>query len=287
MRKAVLVLALLAAACSKSTESRNASEEADAGGPQVGVTGGKGIAISYAYTFRLPAERVAETQEDHARQCEELGSAACRIWGMTYEVGRGRWVRGKLELRLAPEAARKFGKQAIDTTMRHGGMLARAELSSEDVGATLGNARANKSAIEAERARIEKQLAQPGLGSTERNGLQSRLSEIASSSRASDADQEAAAEKLASTPMVFEYESGEVDQSLRDGPILGAVKDGWGNIVAGTAVIVTIVVSLIPWMIAALLAVWIWRSIVAWMRRRSGVQSALDSSTDSHESAEP
>ena len=53
-----------------------------AGGPNVGPTAAPGVAFNYRYAFRLPAERIAQVQEQHARTCEGLGVARCRITGM-------------------------------------------------------------------------------------------------------------------------------------------------------------------------------------------------------------
>ena len=37
-----------------------------AGGPNVGPTAAPGVAFNYRYAFRLPAERIAQVQEQHA-----------------------------------------------------------------------------------------------------------------------------------------------------------------------------------------------------------------------------
>lgn len=251
MRKCLLVLPLFLAACSEK-----APEAVERSGPDVAVSSAPGIAINYRYGFRLPVERIAATQEDHASQCEALGPAVCRVAGMSYHVGRDRSVSGSLELRLAPDAARRFGKQAIDTVGKHGGMLVDTRIESEEAGATEAAAKSDAAARDAERAQIEAQLAKSGLGAKERTALEERRASLADANRQSAAVARDAAFKLAQTPVTFDYESGTVDLSLSDGPIVGAIKDGWSNIVAGFATILMILISCIPWALFLALAGW-------------------------------
>lgn len=275
MRKSLLFLPLLLAACSEK-----APEAADANGPDVGVSSAPGIAVNYRYGFRLPVERIAATQEDHATQCEALGPAICRVAGMTYHVGRDRNVTGSLELRLAPDAARRYGKAAIETVGKHGGMLIDARIESEEAGATEAGAKGDNAARDAERARIEAQLAKPGLGALERTMLQQRLAALAEANQQSTTVAREAAFKLTQTPVTFDYESGPVDLSLSDGPVMGAIKDGMSNIVSGFAAILLIVITLIPWVaLAALLGFGYYR-LNRWMSRPKAPASAASRVTD-------
>lgn len=251
MRRILFFLPLLLAACSEK-----APEAVEANGPDVGISSAPGIAVNYRYGFRLPVERIAATQEDHAAQCEALGPATCRVAGMTYHVGRDRSVGASLELRLAPDVARHFGRQAIDTVGKHGGMLIDARIDSEEAGATLAMANADNASRTAERTQIEQQLAKPGLPATERVKLQERRSFLADTNRQTASVASDAAFKLSQTPVTLDYQSGDVDLSLSDGPILGSIKDGWSNIVSGFAIILLIAITLVPWLAALTLVGW-------------------------------
>jgi hypothetical protein len=263
MRWFLVILPLLLAACSE--KAPEAVEGAN--GPDVGASSVPGVAVSYRYGFRLPVERIAAMQEDHAAQCEALGVATCRVSGMTYHVGRDRSVVGSLELRLAPDAARHFGRQAVEAVGKHGGMMIDARIDSEEAGATQAGANSDTASRSDERAQIERQLARTDLRATERTALQERLSVLADANRQSTAVAREAAYKLAQTPMTFDYQSGEVDLSLSDGPVIGAIKDGWGNIVAAFATILLIVITLLPWAAAALLVGLGWHRAHRWMTR--------------------
>ena len=92
MRWGVIGLALLVLGCSKPEPDgqREEAKVADASAPDVGITRTPGVALSYEYGFRLPIERIAAVQEQHAAQCEALTPARCRITGMNYHgIHRG------------------------------------------------------------------------------------------------------------------------------------------------------------------------------------------------------
>lgn len=261
MRWGIIGLALLIVGCSKSEPeaSREDVAASESAGPNVGVTQAPGVSLSYQYGFRLPIERIAAVQEEHAAQCEALTATRCRVTGMTYNVSRNRTISASLQLKLAPEVARRFGKKGVDTVVQRGGMLSDARIDSEESGAVIASVDRDGAAIDTERARINAQLSQPGLGSAERTQLQERLAQLSNEQRQSQAVRGEAALKLASTPMTFLYQSGDVDPGLSDGPILGALKDGWTNIISGVATILTLLITLIPWVTVIALGIWLWR----------------------------
>ena len=261
LRWGLMALVVVSLAACKGSDQSPAGSQADVAGPNVGVSAAPGLSMTYEYGFRLPTERIAATQEDNAAQCEAMGPTVCRVTGMNYDVGRDRSVTAALLLKLAPEAARHFGKQSIDTVAHHGGMLVHAQIASEDSGAAAAAAQSQATSMEGDRARIERQLAQPGLKSGEREQLQSQLASLSDAVRSAQWTRQDAVAKLASTPMALNYQSGDVDSSLSDGPIIGAVKDGWSNVISGIAVIVMLVITLLPWLVCAGLAVWAWARV--------------------------
>ncbi|MCE7797707.1 DUF4349 domain-containing protein [Sphingobium sufflavum] len=252
---------LLLAACGRKPEAAEEKGFADTQAlmPNVAVTRVPGMSLTYQYGFRLPAERLAMVQEEHAAQCEVLTPARCRITGMDYQVQRNRTITASLQMKLAPEIARGFGKTGVETVVKRGGMLSGARIDSEESGAEVEAVDRDNAAVEQERSRIVQQPARPGLSAAERTQLQARLDGLSDQKRQSVAVRETAALKLASTPMTFTYVSGNVDPGLSDGPIIGAIKDGWANIVAGFAIILTVLITLLPWAVLAGLLVWLWR----------------------------
>lgn len=285
MRRIALIGLVALTACGKAAQDNNAPPGARSDLPKPGVAAAPGIALAYEYGFRLPADRIAAAQEDNAAQCEARGPAICRIAGLSYDVGRDRTVRASLDLRLAPEAARAFGKDAINGVVKHGGMLASTRITSEEAGAAAAAARGEGVALGRERAGVETQLKQTGLSGAERSQLQSRLARLADAQRTAQSNEQTAAQKLASTPMTLVYDTGAVDQSLSEGPLLGALKDGGANIVAGTAIIVTLLVSLVPWAVLAGLAIAAWLGM-NWLLSRPAKRARRSSTGDPNRSSE-
>jgi len=263
MRKAILILALIVAGCSKQAPDQGhmasdmTANEA-ASGPDVAPTNLPGVALTYAYSFLLPPEHVAETQEQHAMQCEALGPSRCRITGLEYHAAN-RNVWGSLSLKLAPDIARRFGKQGVATVVQKGGMLSDSEIDSVDAGTTIAAADRDAASMTAEQKQIIGQLAKPGLGSAERTQLQQRAQSLGDAQRQVAASRADAALLLASTPMKFNYASGRVDPGLRDGPFVGALKDGWSNVIAGSLFLLSLLITLIPWIVILVLIFWLWR----------------------------
>lgn len=276
MRKATLILALVLAGCSKETPSTSAMHAAedvhavdangsDASGPNVAPSLVPGVALNYSYAFTLPVERVADVQEKHAMQCEVLGPAKCRITGMEYHAGRGQ-ITAVLALKLAPEIARGFGKQGVATVVQNGGMLSDAEIDSTDAGTTVANANRDTASLANEKKEIERRLAAPGLSAAERTQLEQRSQSLTDAQRQAGAVRADATLLLASTPMKFAYYSGPVDTGFHDGPLVRALKDGWANLASGALVILTLLITLLPWIVLAILAILLWR----WASHRFG-----------------
>src|SRR5207253_4168223 len=101
-----------------SQQTQEVSESASADGaaraPNVGVTAAPGVAFNYRYGFRLPAQRIARVQEQHAQACEKLGIDRCRITGMKYRLVNDSSIEAVLESKLDPAIARQLGKNGAD-----------------------------------------------------------------------------------------------------------------------------------------------------------------------------
>lgn len=257
----VCLAALAIAGCSKSGSESSYSNSSsyrsppamadvasgsNDGAPGINVTAAPGVAFNYAYAFRLPAAAIKDAQEAHAQACEKLGIEHCRITGMHYTVNGENDVRGELDFKLDPAAARAFGKQGIDAVVKANGKLVNAEITGTDAGAEIAKFQTLRAQAEDELKRIDKELARPDLKSDERVDLQNQRTRITSQindAKSNTNDQQAS---LATTPMTFSYESGPAVEGF-DGsaPITSA-----GNIFIGSA---TITIGLVLTVLAALL----------------------------------
>ena len=281
MRKALVISLLLATAACGGPEERSVSKpeaqnepaamsdvaETDSSAarmapPSIAPTAAPGVAFNYRYAFRLAGERISAVQEEHAQACEKLGITRCRITGMRYRLAGDDDIEGMLAFKLDPALARAFGKQGIEAVTRAEGMLVDAEVSGEDVGTKITAARRAEAEMEEELQRVEAQLARPGLRGSERAELQIRVQELRdrlSATRTTRGEQQ---EKLATTPMVFNYGSGELVPGFDGRPrFRQALDDALDNFVGGLAWIFVALITLLPWALIIGLLAWAGRKL--------------------------
>jgi len=128
---------LLVAACSQQPAAdKSSAERASYEPPEVSPTAAPGVAWRYYYDYQLPDESIAVVQEKHAAACEAMGVAKCRITGLTFNQNDEQAVSGTLEVKLAPELARQFGKDATRQVTSADGRLLSTRFTGEDVAPT-------------------------------------------------------------------------------------------------------------------------------------------------------
>ena len=243
-----------------------ATEDARApSGPNVAPTAAPGVAFNYRYAFRLPAERIAAVQEQHARACEQLGISRCRITGMRYRLVNERDIQAMLAFKLDPGIARRFGQAGVQSVAEADGMLVESEITGTDVGTSIRAAGRNIAEMTEELERIEARLARGGLSREERERLEYEAQQLRQSIRATRANREDQEETLATTPVVFNYGSGDYVPGASSRPDLGrALERAGDNFLNALLVLLIVVVTLLPWIAFGLLVWW----IVALVRRR-------------------
>jgi hypothetical protein len=228
--------------------------------PQIGPTAAPGVAFNYRYAFRLPGERIASVQEQHAAACEKLGLDRCRITGMRYRLMGEDDVQAMLAFKLDPAIARQFGKAGIETVTQSEGMLVDSEISGEDAGADIERATRNVNELEEDLNRVEMQLARAGLRSGDRAELQMQAERLRESIRVTRANREDRRESLAKTPMVFNYGSGDLAPGFDTrAPLKAALERAADNFVSGFAMLLVLFVTILPWAIVLFFLFWLFR----------------------------
>jgi len=231
-------------------------------GPNVGPSAAPGVAFNYRYAFRLPGERIAAVQEQHAQACERLGLARCRITGMRYRLVNEQDIEGMLAFKLDPAIARQFGKAGAEAVTRAEGMLVDSEISGVDAGSAIQAANRTDAQLNDDLRRIEAQLARPGLQSEERARLQSEAQQLRTMIRSNRASREEQQESLATTPMVFQYGSGDLVPGFDTrSPMQNALRNAGDRFLDSVAALVLILLTLLPWALLALLVFWIFRKL--------------------------
>jgi hypothetical protein len=231
------------------------------GGPDIAVTAAPGVAFNYAYAFRLDDHRIAAVQEEHAAACETLGINRCRITGMRYHLVRENEVEAQLQFKLDPAIARRFGKDAIASVIKAKGVLADARISGEDVGTRISDSQRRSADAQAEIARIEARMKQPGLGDRERAELQQQLAELRTHLDGERDTRRVGEALLATTPMAFDYQgTGGLPGLGYGNPFSDAAKTLVRS--GGTLLSFVLVVgaAVLPWALFFLLLLALWRT---------------------------
>ncbi len=190
---------LLLAACDGTPSQSGAAPPAD---HAVTVPDQPSAAFDYRYAYRLPASHIEAVQESHAKGCDQLGPARCRITAVRYNRDDQNNVTALMTMRIDPALARPFAKAASATVAASGGALLKADVAGVDAsaarrsGAVLGHLRDALGNAEAQ-AR-----ARPG-----DTALAARAERLRTTiATVGELDQ--SGDGLATTPMMLSYASG-------------------------------------------------------------------------------
>ena len=224
-----------------------------AGGPNISPTAAPGVAFNYNYSYALAWQRVAELQERHAAMCEALTVARCRITGMHYQVLGPEDIRARLELKLDPGIARAFGRQATEAVLQAEGQLTENEISGVDAGGQIRQTTTDIGRLQADLTRIQQRLA-GRIGDEERAELQAQAEQLREQIRALGDQRQASQESLATTPMVFNYGSGDLVPGYKPPESLGeALGKAWTDFKHGGTAVLAALIRVAPWLLTLLL----------------------------------
>lgn len=277
-RLASLVLIVALAACGAPQERSSAPESTSSAdvaspqaapggaareaGPDVSPTAAPGVAFEYRYAFRLDGDRIADVQEQHARTCEQLGINRCRITGMSYRLIDEREVQARLDFRLEPALARRFGRAGIEAVQQADGLLISSDISGTDVGTGIQANTRSIAQLQEDLRRLEGQIADRGVAEGEKDALRIEAQRIREQIRTIETARGEQQASLATTPMTFEYGSGNFGS---DRPDFGdAAASAWDGFLWGLYALFVTLVALLPWIVAGVL---VWLAVRA-MRRR-------------------
>jgi hypothetical protein len=180
---------------------------------------------------------------------------------LRYSVSEHDEVSATLEVKLAPEIARQFGKQATETVRKADGRLSTTEFTGEDTQPQVSEAGRVQGQTNARIEQLETKLANPALKDGERAQLRGELAELRARSSEAAASIAAANQKLATTPMTFQYlgRGGAAGFAGRN-----PLREAGQSFVASLVTLVTFGLQagalILPWAIA-FAALWLlWRS---------------------------
>lgn len=203
----LIACALLAglAGCSRQPSDTEAQEGQSGAAPDIAVSAAPGVAFAYQYRFALAADRIAAVQERHAAACEALGLDKCRITGLSFQRRGSDSVSASLDLALAPDLARGFGKDATAAVEAAKGKLAAMTIDAVDRNGALERSSADGEAARTERARLEAEAARTDTTPQARADLRNRIATQDALIRQARTQGDDVRTQLARTPMQIIY----------------------------------------------------------------------------------
>jgi hypothetical protein len=235
------------------------------------------IAYTYSYTFRLPAERIADAQRAHIALCDQVGFAHCHMLQMNRDAD-GIGTGGSLKLEVDAAIARKFGHQMSDQVAGAGGAQVGTSITAEDLSKQIVDTEARLRSKELLAARLTELLrTRKGpvgdLVAAER-GVADVQEEIdgARTSLATDRG------RVAMSTIDVSYRSNEAFSNGFSAPIREALDNIGAYLSKSLALLMVAVVVAIPWLVVLVGLVFAFRRLRQALRRRKAKSEAAESS---------
>jgi len=217
-------------------------------------------AFDYRYAFRLPSAKIAAVQESHAKGCDQLGPARCRITAVRYDVDDQNHVTATLTLKLDPTLARAYGKAAIATVTGAHGALTKTDIAGADSVAASGRSDTVIAKLRDASANAEVQL-RGTVTPEQRAQLSAKADRLRAAMATIGEVDQGAGTSVATTPMMFTYASG--------GAVAGAIGSSdatfdtaGATLMSSLAGLATVLAGVGPWLIFLLGGALILRRIV-------------------------
>lgn len=204
--------------------------------------------FDYRYAFRMPAARIAEVQDGHVRACDQLGRARCRVLTNRYHINdTDNSVTAVLAFQIDPVLARSFGRNAGAAVKTAGGLVMDSRMIGSD-GAARGAGIVAR--LREEIANIDMQL-RGTLSDQQRVAAEERQTRLRAAIATIGELDRASMQGLATTPVLFTYQSGTVIPSL-GGSATATFDNAGETFVQSAAAMAQVLAGVGPWLIVLL-----------------------------------
>lgn len=268
MRVAVIVALLALAGCDAGTNGSGGQAglvRADAAKARAGTAetdlATPRSAFDYRYAFRLPGNRIEAVYESHARGCDQLGPARCRITAMRYKVGDDNSISAVLTVKIDPTLARAFGGAATRAVANAKGVLTDADVAGADTVAAIGRSDTIITRLRDSLGNAEAQLRGP-LPADQKAQVTAKADRLRAAIATIGEVDQGAGTSVATTPVIFTYVSGGAIPGV--GGSSDATFDVAGDTFLGSlAGLLVVLASIGPWVVLLLGGALILRWILA------------------------
>jgi hypothetical protein len=232
------------------------------------------IAYTYTIGYSLGAARVGEVQRRHVALCDSLGPARCRLVSMHRDSGDGGATQAALSLLVDARIARSFQDRLDAAAAGSGGSVSSRGIEAEDLSKQMVDTAAQVRGKEA--------LAQRLLALLQtHNGKVGELVEAEKAYADTEEELDAARSWLAEmrgrvtmSKIDISYAGAVAETRSAWTPLGEALSDAGRAIGSSAAKLVTLLLTLLPWLLFLALLLWIvrrrgWRLRLRWPRRRA------------------
>ena len=257
---ALILLLLAAGGCSKKVSEEGAS--ADAAGV-MGQENAPGSFLAYAHdaTVRLPGPDIAARVAAVRTACMDGRHGRCTVLGE--QQGSGQWPSGQLKLRAVPTAIEPLVAMAAE-----GGELAQRGTEAEDLADAVRDDGLRQQRLRTQHQRLSEFLARRDIKAEDLIALSNQLSEIETELQASEQEAAQQQRRLRTNLLTLNFQSSQV--TVESSEVGEALRDSLSVLDTSVAVLVTVAVALLPFLLVAGVLAWIIRALLRRRRRPAG-----------------
>ncbi|MCC6165452.1 MAG: DUF4349 domain-containing protein [Acidobacteria bacterium] len=215
------------------------------------------LAYAYSQRLELPGTRLAAVMDGHLAACQAAGEARCQLMGSSRDGEPDAQMSGQLTVRGEPQWLRVFMQTVASDAAGAGGRLVHRGASTEDLTRNIVDSEARLRASRALRDRLMRLLeSRPG-SLQDLLAVERELARVQAEIDATESTLAVMRRRVSMSTLTVAYQSPAPSVSTQTfGPLRDAVKQFVARAVESTAVIVSIVASLLPWAVVVALLVW-------------------------------
>ncbi|QYE34997.1 DUF4349 domain-containing protein [Polymorphobacter sp. PAMC 29334] len=214
------------------------------------------IAYSYNLGFELPARRIDGVQRAHRNACEALGPSRCQLINASRSGGDGDAAEAHLDLRIVPNEVKSFEARLAATTGDAGGTMLANTVTGEDITRELIDADAALKAKRTLRDRLQTLLEHREGRLSDLLAVEKALSETQQQLDTATAELSELQQRVSFSKLSIDYRSTQPLGSTAR-PLATAVSEAGQTISTSLALLLTVVVAVVPWLVPAGLLLWL------------------------------
>ncbi len=261
----VLVLLLLAGSgCAKKVSEEAAS--ADAAAPSAGLVGqenapGSFLAYAHDATVRLAGPDIAARVSAVRTACMDGRHGQCTVLGE--QQSSGQWPSGQLQLRAEPKAIEPLVAMAAD-----GGELAQRGTQAEDLADAVRDNGLRQQRLRTQHARLSEFLARKDIKAEDLIALSNQLAQIETELQVSEQEAAQQQRRIRTNLLTLNFQSSQV--TVASSQVGEAMRESLSVLDTSVAVLVTVVVATLPFVLLLGVLTWVVRALLRRRRPRAG-----------------